>query len=571
MQDIFRNLGVTRLLIIAGITLSVVAFFVFLASRVAQPDMALLYKDLESRDAGNIVAILEDRQIPFELRGDGTEIFVARDQVARMRMAAAEQGLPLGGSVGYEIFDNTDALGTTSFVQNVNLLRALEGELARTISSLDGVDAARVHLVLPKREVFARQTQQPSASIVLKVRGNLGRDRVAAVQNLAAAAVPGLEPARVSVVDSRGNLLSRALEDGNDSLTAPTALQELRLGHERRIKRAVETLLEQTIGAGRVRAEVAAEIDYDRVTTNRESYDPDSQVVRSTQVREERSSTSEGNQQDAVTVATNLPGQGGALGGGGDQVSNSDELTEETVNYEITRETTTQVREAGLLQRISVAVLVDGIYEPNAEGVAEYRPRSDEEIAELTRVVQSAVGYSEDRGDTVTVSNLRFADIDTAFEEAAPEFEVAGFAKAEILRIAEILILGIVALLVMLLIVRPMLNRVLNAGNMDSGTDSIALAGGGNTALAGMGGGMQGRLAGGGGDMGALGHDGGGLPALSDNRSGETPVKSRESSIDINQVEGRVKESSLNKISEIVNKHPEEAVAILRTWLYQDR
>lgn len=570
MQDIFRNLGVTRLLIIAGITLSVVAFFVFLASRVAKPDMALLYKDLESRDAGNIVAILEDRQIPFELRGDGTEIFVARDQVARMRMAAAEQGLPLGGSVGYEIFDNTDALGTTNFVQNVNLLRALEGELARTISSLDGVDAARVHLVLPKREVFARQAQRPSASIVLKMRGNLGRDRVAAVQNLAAAAVPGLEPGRVSVVDSRGNLLSRALEDGDDLLTAPTALQELRQGHERRIKRAVETLLEQTIGAGRVRAEVAAEIDYDRVTTNRESYDPDSQVVRSTQTREERSSSSEGNQQDAVTVATNLPGQNSGLGGG-DQVSNSDETTEETVNYEITRETTTQVREAGLLRRISVAVLVDGLYEPNAEGVAEYRPRTEDEITELTRVVQSAVGFNEERGDTVTVSNLRFADIDTAFEEAAPEFEIAGFAKAEIMRIAEILILGIVALLVMLLVVRPMLNRVLSAGNLDSGGDTIALAGGGNSALAGLGGGgVQARI-GGGGDMAALGGDGGGLPALQDGRSGETPVQSKESTIDINQVEGRVKESSLNKISEIVNKHPEEAVAILRTWLYQDR
>jgi flagellar M-ring protein FliF len=567
VQDIFRNLGVTRLLIIAGITLSVVAFFVFLASRVAKPDMALLYKDLESRDAGSIVAILEGRQVPFELRGDGTEIYVPRDQVARMRMAAAEEGLPLGGSVGYEIFDNTDSLGTTSFVQNVNLLRALEGELARTISSLDGVEAARVHLVLPKREVFARQTQQPSASIMLKARGNLGRDRVAAVQNLAAAAVPGLEPGRVSVVDSRGNLLSRALEDGDDPLTAPTALQELRQGHERRIKRAVETLLEQTIGAGRVRAEVAAEIDYDRVTTNRESYDPDSQVVRSTQIREERSSSNEGNQQDAVTVATNLPGQNGSIGGT-DRVSTSDESTEETINYEITRETTTQVREAGVLRRISVAVLVDGIYEPNAEGVAEYRPRTEDEIEQLTTLVQSAVGFDEDRGDIVTVSNLRFADIDTSFETGEPEFQVAGFTKSEIMRIAEILILGVVALLVMLLVVRPMLNRVLSAGNLDTGSDTIALAG----AAAGALGGGQARIGSSGGTDYAIGSDSSGsMPALADNRSSAPAQPERESSIDINQVEGRVKESSLNKISEIVNKHPEEAVAILRTWLYQDR
>jgi len=215
-------------------------------------------------------------------------------------------------------------------------------------------------------------------------------------------------------------------------------------------------------------------------------------------------------------------------------------------------------------------VLVDGVYAPNAEGVAEYRPRTDGEIEELTRVVQSAVGYSENRGDIVTVSNLRFADIDTTFEEAVPEFAVAGFTKSEFMRIAEILILGIVALLVMLLVVRPMLNRVLSAGNLDGGGDTIALAGGGMAALGG-GGGKQARIGGGGSDY-AIGSDAqGSMPALADGRASGMSQPERESSIDINQVEGRVKESSLNKISEIVNKHPEEAVAILRTWLYQDR
>ncbi|MEC9346293.1 MAG: flagellar basal-body MS-ring/collar protein FliF [Pseudomonadota bacterium] len=564
MPDIIRNLGVTRILIIAGVTLSVVAFFVFLASRVARPDMALLYKDLELQDASGIVQMLEQRNIPYELRGDGREIYVARDQVSRMRMSAAEEGLPQGGNVGYEIFDRTDALGTTSFVQNINLVRALEGELSRTIGSLDRVEAARVHLVLPKREVFSREDRQPTASIMLKVRGTLGRERVSAIQNLVAAAVPGLEPGRVSVVDSRGNLLSRALDDGENALTAPSALQEIRLSQERRIKQSVEALLERIVGPGHVRAEVAVDIDHDRVTTNSETWDPDGQVVRSVQIREESNRSSEGNQADAVTVATNLPGQGQAQGN--TQSTNEGATTEETTNYEISRSTKTEVREAGVVRRVSVAVLVDGITERTADGQSNWRPRTEQEIRELNSLVRSAVGYNEDRGDVVTVTNLRFADVDAVFEDAQPELEIMGFGKSEMMRMAEIVILGVVALLVMLLVVRPMLNRVLNAGNLDSGDETIALAGGGGIpALAGP---SQARLGGGGGQLALQGGSGGGdLPALTD-RSGGLGA---ESMIDINQVEGRVKESSLKKISEIVDKHPDEAVAIIRNWLYQDR
>lgn len=567
MPDIIKNLGLTRLVLIAGVTLSVIVFFVFLASRVAKPDMALLYKDLEPGDAGNIVSMLESQEIPYELRNNGSEIYIPRDQVARQRMAAAEQGLPLGGSVGYEIFDKTDSLGTTNFVQNVNLLRALEGELSRTIGSLERVDGARVHLVLPKREVFQREDRQPSASIVLKVRGNLGREQVSAIQNLVAAAVPDLDPGRVSVVDARGNLLSRSLDGGDDPLSAPSALQELRLGHERRIKHAVESLLEQTVGPGRVRAEVAVDIQHDRVTTQSETYDPDGQVVRSTQLREESSNSNEGGSEDAVTVATNLPGQDLATGSG-TRTSNKESVTEETTNYEISQQTRTEVREAGVIERISVAVLVDGKYETDANGNRNYVPRSEAELQELKKLVQSAVGFNEERGDSVEISNLRFADVDAVFADPEPEFEVAGFKKPELMRMAETLILGVIALLVMLLVVRPMLSRILSTGNMDAADDTLALAGASgniNAALA-----AAGRQAAEGNlslpPPSADGQDGA-PPALPP----ATPRPSPAPSIDLSHVEGRVKESSLKKIAEIVDKHPDEAVAILRNWLYQDR
>lgn len=590
MPEIIRNLGLTRLIIIVGVTLSVVVFFVFLANRVSRPDMALLYKELELDDAGRIVQMLEQRNVRYELRNNGTEILVPRDTVARMRMAAAEEGLPFGGNVGYEIFDRTDALGTTSFVQNVNLLRALEGELARTITSLNRVSKARVHIVLPKRKVFQKDNQKPSASIMLTVRGSLDGPRVLAIQNLVAAAVAGLEPAHVAVIDSRGNLLSRVV-DSNGGLAAPGSLQELRVAKEQRIKLAVESLLERTIGPGKVLAEVSAELNHDRITTNTETYDPEGQVIRSTQLREEKSESSEGDNEQAVTVANNLP-DGQESQGQGSNSKSSNSVSEETTNFEITRETTTLIREAGLVKRLSIAVLVDGTYTPAAEegGQPTYVPRSAEELDQLTKLVQSAIGFDAARGDTVELQSMRFVSQDIEEPEIEKPFEILGMQKDELIRMAEMAVLAVIALLVMLFVVRPMMNRVLNAD--PDGVDDPALAlisGNGTLALSGAAGGAGGAqmLAGGGaaggGAVGALSGPGGGVAALpgpggggqlaigGGGAAGEEGDVDGEAMISMDQVEGRVKESSLRKIADIVEKHPEEAVAILRNWLYQDQ
>ncbi len=534
-----RNLGPARLGAIGLVLATTVGFFVFLSGRLATPSYGLLYGELDLHDSGQITQKLDAMNVPYQLKGDGTQIVVPTDQVARLRVAMAEAGLPHGGSVGYEIFDKSETLGTSSFVQNVNHLRALEGELARTIGAIGSVQGARVHLVLPKRELFSRERQDPSASIVVKTRGGerLAKTQVAAIQHLTAAAVPGLRPSRVSIVDSEGNLLARGTDDVSGQGGGANA-EEMQIGYETRLSRSVEEMLERSLGAGKVRVEVHAEMDFDRVTTNSESYDPDGQVVRSTQTTSEQSDSSDASEQP-VTVANNLPDTQTTKGSAGGRSKNG--RNEETVNYEITKTVKSHVREGGMIKRLSVAVLVDGVYAAAADGAKTYQPRPAEELKQLGTLVRSAIGFNADRGDSVEVVNLRFITPDEP-TATAPD-GLLGLSRSELLRAAEPIALALIGLLVMLLVVRPLIGRILEAS---AGAPRPA------GALAGPEG--QRLLSGPSGNVG--------LPSAAAGIPMGVPATAMPA--------GRVRASSIKKIGEIVEKHPEEAVAIVRSWMYQN-
>jgi flagellar M-ring protein FliF len=235
-----------------AVTIALVGFFAFLILRVTAPRMTPLFTDLAFEDSAAVVKELERQAVPYELRNEGGIVLVPKDKVARLRMALAESGLPKGAGIGYEIFDKSEALGTTSFVQNINNLRALEGELARTIRSLDRVQAARVHLVMPERPLFSRDKVEPSASIVLKVRGALEAQQVRAVRHLVASAVNGLKPQRVSIVDESGRLLAdgAASEEGGE-----LSADERRAAFEKRLREQVEAIVSSIVGSGRARVE----------------------------------------------------------------------------------------------------------------------------------------------------------------------------------------------------------------------------------------------------------------------------------------------------------------------------
>ena len=446
--------------------------------------------------------------------------------------------------------------------QQINHLRALEGEIARTIRSVSRIKQARVHLVLPERQLFSRDRQEPSASIVVSLQGRRGLDQqqVVAIQQIVSAAVPGLKPEKVSIVDNAGNLLARSL-DRNDTKQLGNTAQELQANYEGRMARMIEEMLGRSLGPGNVRAQVTAEMDFDRVTENSEIFDPDGQVVRSTQTVEESTSESD-SQPSGVTVGSNLPGaEIPQLDEGGGSNAQSTR-TEETVNFDISRTTRTHIRETGAVRRISVAVMVNGRTVEDANGNSQYEPRSQAEMDQIAAVVRSAVGLDESRGDRIEVVNMPFTEIAPVSEFEAPG--LFGIEMADLMRLAEVLVLGILAVLVVIFVVRPMIVRLMAA-------DNLALEGAGVGSLPG-GPAMAAALGGPDGDIEAALQDGSIPPARRLPRSDQSRsvAEEIEQMIDINKIEGRVRASSVRKIGEIIQKHPEEAVGIIRNWLYQD-
>jgi flagellar M-ring protein FliF len=543
-----RALGALRLGAMAAVALTMLGLLGWFGMRAGQPGMALLYSELDPRDAGAVVASLDRQKVAYRLGAGGTSILVPEEMVPRLRLALAREGLPAGGSVGWEIFDRGESLTTTPFQQDVNRLRAMEGELSRTIRGLAGVRGARVHLVLPRREAFSRQQGEAQASVVLSMQGvqRLDREGVQAVLHLVATAVPGLQARNVSIVDSRGELLAR----GGQALAGPAAAatqEEMRRAEGLRIARAVEEMLERSLGAGRVRAEAAVEMDFDRVQTTEERFDPENQVPRSVQSSQEQSRGAGGGN---VSVANQLPGAEGT-GGSGSQESKS----EETTNYEIGKTVRNTLREHPVLRRLSVAVLVDGVWEGTPPA---FRERSAEELVRIGTLVRSAIGFDERRGDRVEVVSMRFAAPEGSDSAGDAGVLGLGIGPATLARLAESAIYAVVALLAILLVVRPMARRltatlVPQPALAGIGPERLAMpASAGAGALGGPA--AAGALASSGAVAGALAGPMGGMP-------GEDEM------VSLDNVQGQLRASSIARVNALMEAHPDEGLAVMRRWL----
>ena len=438
-------------------------FFAFLIMRASTPQMAPLYTGLSFEDSSAIVDELQKQNIPNEIRGDGDTILVPRDQITSIRMQLAENGLPTKGQVGYEIFDQQNTLGATSFVQNINNVRALEGELARTISSLARIKSTRVHLVLPERALFSRDKKDPTASIVVSVRGQLSNEEIRAIQHLVASAVEGLTPNRVTIADDTGNLLAAGAGDGSDATVLAGEADERKTGVENRLRTSIEALLANIVGDGRARVQVSADLDMTRVTKTAQTFDPNGQVVRSTQTESVANNSSDNsNNNGQVSASTQLPGANNTASSAVAGTSEQGSTDKETTNYEISNVSQTEMTDPGAIKRLSVAVLVDGTYTTDTQGNSKYTPRDQAMLDQIKSLVQSAVGFDDKRGDQITVANLQFAQGPTPTVQGTPGPGLFDFTRDDLINGAEMLVTLIIALALVFFVMRPLLKRVLS-------------------------------------------------------------------------------------------------------------
>ncbi len=552
VTDFLTRLGPGRIAAMGAVTLALVGFFAFMIMRASQPNYGVMYTDLQPEDATAIAKELDTRGVAYELRAEGRAIAVPKADIPRLRMELASKGIPSGGSVGYEIFDKGDAFSATSFVQGVNALRALEGELSRTIRSISKVQNARVHLVMPERKLFERDRQQARASIALKVTGDLDQQQVSAIRHLVASAVEGLKPENISIVDERGRLLANGGEGDN-----PLALQldEKQVGFERRLKGRIEEIVASVVGEGRTRVEVSAEFDHNRIQQTTESFDPESRVVRSTQTRNESAQTTD-SKGDSVSVGNELPGAPGTGQNNSPVQKDASNKTEETVNYEMTKTTKTEMMDGGRLKRVSVAVLVDGVYQQDGTNPPTYTPRQQEELDRIGALVRSAMGYDQKRGDQVEVVNLRFAELPTAVDgSAASSGFLAMFTptKDDVMKGIELFVLALMTLVVTLVVVRPLVKTILAPFAPNIAAAARAAAGGGDQS--------------GGSDAAAAAPNNGALPPHIAAALADESATGRM--MDIARVNGQVQAKSIERIGSMVKENTAGTVTILRQWIHE--
>jgi len=536
-----QRFGIGRLTVVLGVAAGVAAVLVAVMLRIGQAPDALQYSNLDLREASEVTTALDGANIKYSSKGDGSTIFVSRDQVGEARMLVAGKGLVTSGSVGYEIFDNQSVLGQTEFQQSINEKRALEGELSRTIMSMRGINSARVMIALPRRELFQSDAADPTASIVVGVTGGqLSGAQVQAIRNVVASSVPNLKPEKVTLTDTS----NRTLAAGSDSESFSAAsAQDAQETTESRLQARIKDIVEGVVGVGGARVQVTADIDHSRSTTQELRYDPDGQVVRSTSTNGTESSDTTPQSDGGATATNNIPGGAAPAAS---TAGSRDTANTETTNYEISNTTTTTVKEAGEIKRLAVSVAVDGKWTPGANGAAPtYAARTPAEIEQIKALVAAAVGIDATRGDKIEVLNARFnRDLAVVGGEEAKS-SLFDFTKNDLMRGVELLVLLITGVLLIFFVLRPLLKTATGGG----GPMQLAGATGGGSVTS-----LQTTtVAGGGGSMQQL--------------SG--PPSEMEQRLDIARIEGQVKASSVKKVADFVDKHPDESTSILRSWVHE--
>jgi flagellar M-ring protein FliF len=537
MGKVVQQMGPQKLLTIAVITLATIIALVMASAKIAEPNMQLLYGGLGAKEASQIADKLATMAIKYEVRGE-SNIYVPEGKVGELRLKIAGEGL-VGNSIkGYEVFDNSSSFGTTSLVQNINSRRALEGELARTIMSLPTVKNARVHLVIPKKRLFLKENVKPTASVVVNVGSRiLQEEQINSIMHMVASSVPSLLPENVSIIDNRGKLLSAG--EGKNDMSKLTNAEKYKSKIEQKYQLQLTNMLETIVGMGKVNVKVSAEVDMNRMEETAEIYDPKNQVVRSEQTNEEELSSLGASTSSGVGTVSNLD-----EGNNSEQQSSTSTgpsenqtKTQSTVNYEISKTVRHSIKQAGKITKLSVAVVLEGNYSTTGEGEnakREYIPLTTEQLAKLTSLIKSAVGYDESRGDIVEVVDLPFSEV-----EQLPEVEEKLLSNSDIIKIVEYILLFVGFLIMVLFVIKPILTttqHVVKAKMPEKEPQVLAMPQATASEL---------------------------------NQEGEEEDES-DLLVDVTNVEGKVREASIKKAANIIENHPEESTQVIRRWMLGD-
>jgi flagellar M-ring protein FliF len=470
MSRNFMALGQARIISILGGAALAIALIVAAGLYLNRPTMETLYVGLQAEDLSKVTLALAEGNLDFAVGADGTSINVPIGNVGRSRAFLAERGLPDSATAGYELFDNVGSLGLTSFMQEVTRVRALEGEIARTIQSISGISAARVHIVMPDRGNFRRGEQQPSASVMIRTSGSNGQRSADAVRHLVAASVPGLSMDKVTVLDSTGQLLASGDDMSNSALNRSLSIVQL---VEREIESNIDKALAPFLGADNFRASVKADLNTDSQQIMETLFDPDSRVERSIRVTRENEQSNRSESDTPATVEQNLPNAQLDAAQAGPSSNETLERREEQTNYEINSKTVETIKNSYAIEGLSIAVVVNRGRIAAMAGEGATQEQVNSYLAEMERIVTSAAGINADRGDTVSLTAMEFLDTHLLDESVAgPGFmeNVARHSGSLINAVAFV----VVALLVIWFGLRPLARSVgtavvpaENAGGME--------------------------------------------------------------------------------------------------------
>lgn len=545
-MEFLKRLSTNKLVILAllMVTILIGALFFVMSSK---PIYGSLYSELSDNDRLNVTLKLQSMGVDYKVDMKNSQILVPAHKVLELRMYFSQSGLISSGNiVGYEIFDKENGLGSSQFLNNINSLRALEGELSRTINSLSKIENSRVHLVLPKKELFSKSDVTPSASIMIKLKpgASISKNEVKAITNLVSKAVPDLISENITIIDSMGHPLkmpgseNEGLLGGDNSEFKLIEYQNLL---EKQLKLKIEHLLESRVGIGKVKVDVAAKINNNREVMVSEFFDPDGQVIRSKKTSEEKEK--DGDENENISVANNIPNSNQQISGY-NQMPRTKSKLDDITNYEISKTVTNKIIEEGGVEKLSVGILVDGYYEIDESTKKQvYHKRSDEELAQLKILVKSAIGFDEKRGDQLEIINLEFTN-----DKLQDSDQKVNWLDENLKNLIQMGMIGVIVILIILLIFKPILSRILEVNKNGAGEINKFF------------------------DFKKLGFNN----KFSDEDNMEN--KDFDSSDDsssraiINKVHiGNKHKHMLDSINELVEKYPEEAIDILKKWINNDQ